>query len=44
MRDDNKGEEVREDSTNKDVKGDLREDNLINGLYACVLEESHERY
>ena len=29
-------EEVREDNTKKDVKGDLREDNLINGLYAFL--------
>ena len=29
MRDDNKGEDVREDNAKKDVKGDLREDNLI---------------
>ena len=36
MRDDNKGEEVREDNTKKDVKEDLREDSLINGLYAFL--------
>ena len=27
---------MRDDNTKKDVKGDLREDNLINGLYAFL--------
>ena len=36
VRDDNMREEVREDNTKKDVKEDLREDSLINGLYAFL--------